>query len=97
MGGLSKTEREEFDIILNPTDDGSGKFSDAWRHLHPGAQEYTLVTVHHHRRAFLLYLHPRHSGDKFGSWRLDSFIVSSSPLQSRGGVTETIFSYLNAS
>jgi len=58
MSGLSKTEREEFNNILNPTDDESRKFADIWRHLHPDAAEYT------------------HSSEKFGSWRLDSFILS---------------------
>lgn len=41
MSGLSKIEREEFNIILNPPDGSSGKFIDAWRHLHPEAQEFT--------------------------------------------------------
>jgi AP endonuclease 1 len=45
MSGLSKTEREEFNNILNPTDDESRKFVDVWRHLHPDATEYTSVTT----------------------------------------------------
>ena len=48
MSGLSKIEREEFDAILNPADDGPRKYVDAWRHLHPDAEEFTLVTVHRH-------------------------------------------------
>jgi exonuclease III len=43
MSGLSKIEREELDIILNPIDDEPGKFADAWRHLHPDSEEYTSV------------------------------------------------------
>ena len=45
MSGLSKTEREEFNNILNPTDDESRTFVDVWRHLHPDTAEYTSVTI----------------------------------------------------
>jgi len=63
MSGLSKIEREEFDAILNPTDDGSRKYIDAWRYLHPDVEEFT------------------HSSEKFGAWRLDSFILSERILE----------------
>lgn len=41
MSGLSETERDEFDAILNPNDNKYCKFVDAWRHLHPDADQFT--------------------------------------------------------
>lgn len=41
MGGLSKEERADFNEILHPTDESHSTFVDAWRHLHPMAEEYT--------------------------------------------------------
>lgn len=44
MSGLSEQERTGFDRILNPDDvESYGKLVDAWRHLHPEAEQYTWV------------------------------------------------------
>lgn len=43
MGGLSEAERSDLEDVLKGTDENHPQFVDAWRHIHPEAEEYTCV------------------------------------------------------
>jgi len=77
MSGLSEKERLGFSKILHPEGSEKPVFMDAWRHLHPEEEEYTYVDgVLWSVSVGFKDENTRFHASKFGSWRLDSFIVS---------------------
>ncbi|TRM62659.1 Endonuclease/exonuclease/phosphatase [Schizophyllum amplum] len=65
--GYTEAETTAFKNILEPPSDapeGSGKFVDVWRHLHPDTPHYTYFSYRFNCRAKNL------------GWRLDMFVLS---------------------